>query len=125
MIVSTAQIMNTERKLRRDISILSVLRAWITSAAICAVLAFLSFKLSNLKLKPPYTAMGDIAFFFLKPGLLLWLRLGLEMGRAGLGNWLDAVFVVAVSALAWSIPLCAILVLIDGVQHGERETGRE
>ena len=116
--------MTTKRKLRRDISILSVFRAWITSAAICAVLAFLSFKLSNLKLKSPYTAMSDIAFF-LKPGLLLWLRLGLEMGRAGFGNWLDAVIVAAVSAVAWSIPLCAILVLIDGVQHGERETRRE
>jgi hypothetical protein len=69
--------------------------------------------------------MGDIASVFLKPGLLLWLWLGLDIRSAGFGNWLDAVIVVAGSALAWSIPLCAILVWKDGFLHGERETGRE
>jgi hypothetical protein len=69
--------------------------------------------------------MGDIGFVFLKPGLLLWLRLGLEMGSAGFGNWLDAVIVVTGSALAWSIPLCAILAWINGFQRGESEPGEE
>jgi hypothetical protein len=102
--------MIANRKPSRRISILPVFRAWIASAVICAGLAFLIFELSNWRPKPPHTLMGDIASVFLKPGLLLWLRLGLGLGRAGFGNWLDAAIIVVGSALAWSIPLCAILV---------------
>ena len=115
--------MAARRKLRRRVSILPLLRAWIASAAICGVLALLIFRRSHWRPAPPHTAIGNIAAVFLKPGLLLWLRLGLDTGRAGFGNWLDAAIVVAGSALAWSIPLCAILLWKTGFSQDEREAG--
>jgi hypothetical protein len=96
----------------------SLFRTWAACAGAC--LGFTAAALAVSSYAPlQATALHQGAEFVLRPGSLLWFRLGLAFSSAGLGNWLDPAMIVTSSAVAWSLP---VFVVLAGIRLLSRRT---